>query len=488
MKLVVLVSSPDHSKSAGARIRYVRLRESLQQSGIELTLTPIDAFDPLRAPADVVVVSKCYDVRAILAAAALSRRGVMVGIDLFDDYFSDESDIRLSRYRWWLRQILPFSHFALCSTTALRSVVERYGQVPIHVLNDPAPAFVSGELSKKLRRKSAETRASGILRACWFGMGDNPYFPVGLTDVAAYGGFLGTVVRLAGAVELTLLTNRRALDSSGLAKIAELPLRVRVDEWSEEKESELLDRSFVCFLPVGSQPFSVAKSLNRALTALTSGCQVLSVGFPLYTELNDWIYRDPESLVRDLTDGELRLSPASVPTLEAKVSEIASAQQEGTSLAAFLGQVSSSCSDSISDFRSLALLHGRSTTAAAHNAVKHIGGISVASPFCTLQVEFDAVVKLGSRGETALLVAPSALSKLTPEWQRRAAAMRVGRRKLVQLLGDLPIDADGDEFATSLPLELALHDRVIEQSSSMISEAFGIGTTLLSEDPLEAAF
>jgi hypothetical protein len=120
--------------------------------------------------------------------------------------------------------------------------------------------------------------------------------------------------------------------------------------------------------------------------------------------------------------------------------------------------------------------------------VKHIGGISVASPFCTLQVEFDAVVKLGSRGETALLVAPSALSKLTPEWQRRAAAMRVGRRKLVQLLGDLPIDADGDEFATSLPLELALHDRVIEQSSSMISEAFGIGTTLLSEDPLEAAF
>jgi hypothetical protein len=491
MKLVILVPSPDYVKNAGARIRYRRLSESLKRIGIELSLTPIDSFDPLKTSCDVVLVSKCYDARALVAAVAMSRRGVSVGIDLFDDYFSEESDGRLSRYRGWLRQILHFSDFALCSTPVLARLIRQYRpEVPIHVLGDSAAAFAPDHLAKTLKRKSAEASSNGVIRACWFGIGDNPYFPVGLSDVAAFGGVIEALASGGMAVELTVVTNRRALIAVGLARLGELPLPVKVEEWSEQKERELLDQSFVCFLPVSAQPFSIAKSSNRAVTALTAGCQVLSAGFPLYAEFDDWIYREPESLVRDLGTRQLRFSPASIPAFEAKIGEIASAEREASSLSAFLAEISKTRSDSGGESKSIALLHGSATSLAAHEAVKRIGGISVATPFCSMPLEFDAVVKLGSCATIALFVAESGLPKLERKWQRQAAAQRLGRRKLTHLLGDSVLDGEGDGFALSLPLQLALYHEVIERSSSMISEAFGIETILLSEDlrlPLETA-
>ena len=126
MNVVILVPSADYFANAGARILYVRLSADLAKARIDLALTPIDDFDPRNTDADVAIISKVYDARSLVAAAALSRRGVSVGVDIFDDYFSQDTDTRLSRFRTWLRQVLSLVDFALCSTPVLAEVIGRY--------------------------------------------------------------------------------------------------------------------------------------------------------------------------------------------------------------------------------------------------------------------------------------------------------------------------------------------------------------------------
>ena len=52
-------------------------------------------------------------------------------------------------------------------------------------------------------------------------------------------------------------------------------MQAKLDIWSEER-NQLFKRC--CIYAVSHQRFSIAKSSNRCLTALTYGCRVLSMG------------------------------------------------------------------------------------------------------------------------------------------------------------------------------------------------------------------
>ena len=489
MKLIIVLPSRDSERSAGVRIRYLRMSAALESAGSSLSLIAIDDFDPQQAQCDAVVFSKCYDARALVCAVLLRRRGLKVGVDLFDDYFSQKSDSRLIRFRSWLEQILPLSDFVLCSTAVLAEVVLGYREdIPIHILNDPAPAFDSDVLAETLGRKFDAARSDGVLRTLWFGMGDNPYFPVGLADLAAFGSTLRDIAAAGVAVDLTILTNPRALSPAGLTLAAQLPVPVKICEWSEEREAELLDQAFLCFLPVGAQPFSIAKSLNRAVTALAAGCQVLSVGYPLYDPLEQFIYRNTADLLEDWGTGRWRLSPASAGDLQRRVSELASAEGEADSLISFLKPITESVSNSPSALEPIFLLHGLGTSQGAHHLVKRSGGFSVGTPFCNETMDFDVVVEVTASGEAALAVSASALSKVRDPLRTTARpAARTGRRKFWQL-GDQPL-ASMDDDKPPLSWQMAMYGPVMQSASAIHSKAFGDGLHLISEDsslPVEA--
>src|SRR5687768_3215348 len=103
MKLVVVIPSKEYGSLAGARIRYHRIRGHLAACGIDLFLENIATFDPMSSDCDAICLSKCHDPKSLVVAAVMADRGKIVGIDLFDDYFSDRDDSRLSPYRRWLR-------------------------------------------------------------------------------------------------------------------------------------------------------------------------------------------------------------------------------------------------------------------------------------------------------------------------------------------------------------------------------------------------
>jgi len=491
MRIVVLVPSAEYRNYAGARIRYQRILPHLEAAGIELELHDISKFAPHTADADVLIVSKCHDARALVAAAIFAGRGKLVGVDLFDDYFSQVEDSRMVRFRNWLAQMLSSCNFALCSTDQMATVIHAYrADFPVHVMNDPASELRIDELPDLLTRKFNDARDTRRLIVGWYGVGDNPYFPIGLRDLAAFGKSLAELARNDMDVELRVLTNRRALNATGLSYLQQLPVRAVQQEWSEEAEQALLAEAFVAFLPVSSQPFSTAKSLNRAITALTAGCQVLSVGFPLYRKLNGLIYRDSGSLLADFEKGALRLSPQNIEQYRKTIESFASADLEATELAQFLIRIQAG--EPANDL--LVIVHGFESNGIAHQLVQSAHGLSVASPFCRADMGFDVIFN-GSIDSMGMFVSLNAASRLAPSIQQNlgAASIFFGRKylEIVEHRSSgravLPSPVRWDEAA--LPFQLATYAHSMRQVRSRIDEAFGRCRIMVSESsPLPFSF
>jgi hypothetical protein len=421
MKIAVLIPSEKQKEQAGVRIRYDRIAEPLKALGHSLELIPIQSLTEAQSRKhDVFLVSKCYDARAPLAAMHLAAAGKFVGVDLFDDYFSQRQDSRFIRLRHWLRAMLGHCSFILCSTARMAAVAGPYrSDLPIHVMNDPGPGIDGDRLVEAVRGKWAVARDSRRLSVAWFGMGDNPSFPVGLRDLVGYGGELDRLRGQGYEIHLDILTNRRALTPAALAAVRQLATPYRIDEWTEEGERELLARSLLGFLPVNSQPFSIAKSLNRAVSALASGTQVLSPGFPLYAALSPFIYRDSRQFVDDLQSGDLALREATVPQLLQKLSQVADAGKEASGLAGFLQHLRRPIA-SPAVAKRIAVIHGKDTLGDIHKLAQKLGAYSVASPFAGASLNYDIRFdpQADGRGYDVLLSGKVA-GALSPALQRK---------------------------------------------------------------------
>ncbi len=418
MKICILAPSEAYLKQAGVRIRYRRIEAPLATLGHELSVVPIERFTRRRHfTHDAYIVSKCYDARSLAAAEILSSQGQLVGVDLFDDYFSQVADSRFTRLRLWLNMLLAASDFVLCSTPSMQRLARQLApEHPVHVVNDPFGQFDPTALREKVQRKLELMHETGILHVAWFGIGDNPDFPVGLTDLVAYGGQLSKLRASGFDVQLDILTNRRAMGTRSLKMLRRLPVPYTLTEWSEEREAELLDHCPVCFLPVNAQSFSVVKSLNRAVTALTAGTQVLSAGFPLYESLSPFVYRSPKQLVVDLKDRRPRLRQETLSSFEHLMSSHASPSAEASKLATFLEGVSRSPATRSSSHSSLAIIHGHESSGEIHKFIKRMDGISIATPFTRQKLNFDIRFiwrKVGSGME--MLISKEKRSLLAPE-------------------------------------------------------------------------
>jgi hypothetical protein len=483
MNIVILVPSPEYLSYAGARIRYGRIISDVESFGAQLVLTEIGDFAPEEASGDVFIFSKCHDPRAIVAAAILANRGRLVGVDLFDDYFSQFGDSRTARLRNWLVQMLASCTFALTSTEEMAAIVGEYRpELPVHVMNDPAPEVRLEYLVEVLAAKNRIARESQTLSLAWFGVGDNPNFPVGLHDLCAYGGVLRDLGRTGMDLKLRVMTNVRALSAGGLAQLRGLPVATEVCEWTEEGEAQLLAEAFIAFLPVNVQPFSIAKSLNRAFTALSSGCQVLSIGHPLYRRLQRLIYRDPMMLLADFANDSLRLSPARIQEYRTAVEACASSVQEARRLIDFLRHLRGGCEPA----STLVLLHGQTTNAAAHKSVQAAGGLSVATPFCAAALQFDVMFTAGG-GALNMLVSQEAFQRLRPELRWNAVpAPSVRGKAFLRVQGSessvaAAKTASGNCEETPLPFELALYSEYMREIRARLADAFAPCRILVSE-------
>lgn len=409
MKFGIILFSEDQKSQAGVRIRYDRIKLALQHLGHSLEFIPIQNLGLVSDLAyDICLISKCYDSRAIMAAELLQSQGVNVGVDLFDDYFSQVSDSRFLRLRYWLKNILPYCSFVLCSTLAMRSIAKIYApNLPVHILNDPAQLFDPKMLAMNLARKLDFAQRQRRIDIAWFGMGDNPNFPVGITDLSTLGCEIDRLRGYNFDINLNILTNRRALTTHNLSQLRKLATSYEIEEWTEEREVILLEQSLVSFLPVNAQSFSRVKSLNRAVTALTAGTQVLSSGYPLYQSLDQFIYRCPRKFITDLKMGKLAFRAATVLPFSEKMRQLADVDVEANALNKFISSLNPP-----KHFKNkiLALIHGKETLVANHKFAQKNKILSVKSLFCHLEVNFDVRFRQNNQAKLEILISKKKVS------------------------------------------------------------------------------
>ena len=397
MKICIIVPSQAYLSQAGVRIRYKRIQSKLKEMGCTLDLKVIDTIKTKKhITDDIYVISKCFNANTFLIANMVKAKGKLLGIDLFDDYFSQFDNSRFIHLREWMRNMSTLIDFYLCSTPKIKKVASQYINKPIgHVLNDPYDSFDKNTIANKLKDKITLCHKTKRINIAWFGIGDNPHFNVGLNDLHSYSYFLNKFVFSDYTIELNILTNRRALTVDGLEKLTKLPLSYSLDEWTIEKEKELLDKSLLAFIPVNAQNFSIAKSMNRAVTTLSSGTQVLSAGYPLYSKLEEFIYRSPDKLLLDIDKGLLLLRKERLDKLNKIFNECSSLDLEVKKLYSFLyDKISAKKNNTLKKSKEnddflIGIIHGVSSPIKIHKHTQKLHFASVGTPFSGEKLRYD---------------------------------------------------------------------------------------------------
>ena len=311
MKITFIVPSSQWLTAAGVRIRYKRLEPSFYEKGCHIRITPLqDVTKRCIQESDVVIVSKIFSTDSLYIISLCRSLGVKVGLDLFDDYFSNQRLSVFRKFHDWLELASKIIDFIICSTDRMTDVASEFIDLDlIHKINDTRDSsIVFSETRDLLDQKSYSASHKKELNILWFGIGDNPYFSVGINDLANYSNALFQINKLSPVINFTILTNERALSAKNLTRISRLPIQAKLEIWSESKEIDYLKTTHLAFMPVSHQKFSVAKSSNRCLTALTYGCQVLSNGFDLYSEFSELIYTSTRDFVADYKNARFRFS------------------------------------------------------------------------------------------------------------------------------------------------------------------------------------
>ena len=300
MKALIIYPNAEWMNSGGSRIRYKRLEPFINAKNMELVFIPINKISvELLKEANIALIVKVYGLDSIRIISFCKSFGIAVGIDLFDDYFSDETLNLLHDKYNWIKIASIMCNFIICSTERMKEISATF--VPkelIHIVKDTCdPNILPKETGELISQKIKSWKASGNLNILWFGIGDNPYFEVGIKTLANYSNSLFQFRKSFGSVKFTILTNERALTQENLSFISNLPIEANVELWSSQLEAKLLRESHVALIPVSHQQFSIAKSSNRCITALSYGCQVLSNGYNLYSDFTDLIYSSTGELI-----------------------------------------------------------------------------------------------------------------------------------------------------------------------------------------------
>jgi hypothetical protein len=417
MKIAIVVPDDKQLTTAGVRIRYNRLRPCLQAAGHSFEIVSIDeCCARSKRNFDTYIFCKCHDARSLVLAESLALNGAKVGADFFDDYYSQIYDGRFVHLREWLRRIASSLTFVICSTAPMQTTLANVlPHTPCHIINDPIGRLDPDQISRTAEVNVEFALSSRTLRVGWFGMGDNPNFELGLSDVFSFSDVLTRTRRFGFEPHLSILTNRRSLTPERLAMLSRLAVPCHIEEWTEALEQDLIASSTLCFLPVNAQPFSTAKSLNRAITSLIGGAQALSCGYPLYAGLEPFVYRDIGKLLADLESRVPALRRDTVPALLQILDRLGNPETEAAKFVAFLGTLAASERlQNAMDNAVPIVIHGTEVSVKVHKFAARLGSLSVASPFSTSKLNYDVRIVVPSASETPIAILSDKACKLLP--------------------------------------------------------------------------
>jgi hypothetical protein len=253
---------------------------------------------------DVLVLSKRYDHRTLEVAKRLrASHGTRLVLDICDNHFHflKPDPVVVERANDLRRAIASVDLVVACSTY-LRDVIvdEMPDHPPVRVIGDlvepltlpSAQVQASHPLAwlrwQKLRRELHKTNTDVRRRLVWFGNHGSSHVEGGMSDVRKLLPLLGDLHRRQ-PLSLTVVSNSRAKFEEVSATA---DFHMLYSPWSHAFFSRTLMAHHICVIPIAPNPFTLAKTDNRVVTALVHGLQVVADSIPSYRDHADRICLD----------------------------------------------------------------------------------------------------------------------------------------------------------------------------------------------------
>lgn len=269
----------------------------------------------------LVVAVKPLSERDVSWLRAVDRLGLPIVVDLCDNVFIDgyagQGEVIGLRFA----ETCSMAVAVTVPTEGLRDIVRDRTRMPngrIFVVPDivETPALLARERKlieqkeswlEALRRRLRSSR--GIARGAespllWFGNHGASYANFGMDDLLLFRDALAQASQKHGA-ELWVVSNNQERFER-LAK--RLPIQMRYYEWTPTVVDELLSVAKVCLVPNSLDEFSLTKSANRAIKALSSKVPVVATPTAAYAglERSVWLGDPTEGLLAYLGDAKVR--------------------------------------------------------------------------------------------------------------------------------------------------------------------------------------
>ena len=322
---------------ASYRLRCLRLQNMLQDKGV-----PAPTFQIGKPAPDVLVLSKRYDRKTLEVATRLrSGHGTRLVLDLCDNHFHflNPDPIVVQRAKD-LRSAIESVDLVVACSTYLRDVIAN--EVPDH-----SPVRVIGDLVEPPLLPSAQVQASHPLawlrwqklshelhrtntdirrRLIWFGNHGSNHVEGGMGDIRKLLPLLKDLHRRQ-PLSLTVVSNSQTKFDE-ISETAEFPMLY--SPWSRAFFSRTLLSHRICVIPINPNPFTLAKTDNRVVTALVHGLQVVADSIPSYrayarqVHLDNWadgleraMARTPSQPGTGIIDSDAINAAVFLPWLEA---------------------------------------------------------------------------------------------------------------------------------------------------------------------------
>jgi glycosyltransferase involved in cell wall biosynthesis len=270
--------------TASTRYRCFHIARVLAQWGVEQSFfTDPDVASASLPQIDALIIVKQVEPDLMELVAAANEQNRPIFLDLCDDLLHERHPRNVGGvHRMVFNGIAPLLAGVVTPTSTMAQRVRGYAgsvELPVHVIPDIAETedlfYETAEFAtrKPQARPAAPSSSSNKQRksVVWFGTSGGIHSNFGIASLLPAMPALRAVNEQI-PIELVLVSNKEATVD---AVIRPFDVPTRYEPWSPETVYAELSRADAALLTTGDDDFSVTKSANRALQALSAGVPVV---------------------------------------------------------------------------------------------------------------------------------------------------------------------------------------------------------------------
>ena len=289
-------------KNAGYTIRTKPITESLHNYDFSVNIIELSDFTAnyttLKSSYEIVVFSKLFNDLALLLASDLKKAGKILILDLFDNYLAYSPSCLGRGLQRRMATLVSLADGVIASTENMKQIVQKLGYQNVVQISDPIQPNLNGD--KFLNKWYS---SSPELIFTWFGISGNPHYKAGLMDLIESVRRIANLFRQLEPIyqcRLVICTN----NNTNIVKVLEVmrshSISTSFQLWEPDTFEILMSQTHCVLIPTNNTPFVMAKTHNRASTAIMSGCLVLVDDHPEYNQLVPHVYQNWSDFTSDL--------------------------------------------------------------------------------------------------------------------------------------------------------------------------------------------